>query len=171
VLPETPTNDFQSVLQRLLVVVLLLFPYCLFRFAAVFHPPARFVEWIVAGATVLLMVWTLALPDFPQSDSPRSTLADVYLIALLVDWTVLSVFVAVALWRAGRGQPSVARHRMRMLSIAALLMAIALLLAGGDAEASAGVELATSGLILVSAFAFLLGLSPPSVVRVIWRRE
>jgi signal transduction histidine kinase len=171
VLPATPTNDVESILQRLLVIVLLLFPYCLFRFAAVFRPPSRYVEWIVSGATVLLMAWTLALPDFPQSDSPRSTLSDVYLIALLVDWTLLSVFVAVALWRAGRGQPSVARHRMRMLSVAALLMTIALLLAGGDSEASGTVELATSALILVSAFAFLLGLSPPSVVRVIWRRE
>lgn len=171
VLPESPGNDLEAVLQRIAVLVLLAFPYCLFRFAAAFRPPARHVEWLVGGATVLLMAWTLALPDFPESGSPHSTFVDVYLIALLVDWTVLSVFVAVSLWRAGRGLSSVARHRMQMLSVAALLMTIAVLLAGGDPAGSSRVELATSALVLVSAFAFLLGLSPPSVVRVIWRRE
>jgi signal transduction histidine kinase len=171
VLPESPANDFEAVLQRLAVLVLLLFPYCLFRFAAAFQSPSRYVEWVVGGATALLMAWTVALPDFPERGSPHSTFVDVYLIALLVDWTVLSVFVAVTLWRAGRGQPSVARHRMRVLSFAALLTTIAVLLAGGDPAGSSNIELATSALILVSAVAFLLGLSPPSVVRVIWRRE
>jgi signal transduction histidine kinase len=171
VLPEAPSNDFEAVLQRLAVLVLLLFPYCLFRFTAAFRRPPRYVEWLVGGATVLLTAWTVALPDFPEQGSPHSTFVDVYLIALLIDWTVLSVYVATTLWRAGRGQPSVARHRMRMLSLAALLMTIAVLLAGGDPAGSSNVELATSGLVLVSAFAFLLGLSPPSVVRVIWRRE
>jgi signal transduction histidine kinase len=60
---------------------------------------------------------------------------------------------------------------MQMLSVAGLSMTIAVLLAGGDPPGSSRVELATSVLVLVSAFAFLLGLWPPSVVRVIWRRE
>ena len=171
VLPEAPSNDFEALLQRFAVLVLLLFPYCLFRFTAAFHRPSRYVEWLVGGATVLLMAWTVALPDFPERGSSHSTFVDVYLITLLVDWTVLSVFVAVSLWSAGRDQPSVARHRMRMLSVAALLMTIAVLLAGGDPAGSSRIQLATSALVLVSAFAFLLGLYPPSVVRVIWRRE
>jgi signal transduction histidine kinase len=171
VLPESPGTDLEAVLQRLAVLVLLAFPYCLFRFAAAFHRPARYVEWVVGGATLLLMTWTLALPDFPESGSQHSTWVDIYLIALLVDWTALSVFVATSLSRAGRGQPSVARNRMQMLSVAALLLTIAVLLAGGDPAGSSRIEVATSVLVLVSAFAFLLGLWPPSVVRVIWRRE
>jgi hypothetical protein len=82
VLPESPGNDLEAVLQRVAVIVLLVFPYCLFRFAAAFHRPSRFVEWLVGGVTVVLMVWTLALPDFPESGSPHSTFVDVYLIAL-----------------------------------------------------------------------------------------
>lgn len=171
VLPGSPGNDLEAVLQRVAVLVLLAFPCCLFRFAAAFRRPSRHVEWLVGGATALLMVWALALPDFPESGSQHSTFVDVYLIALLVDWTVLSVFVAGSLWRAGRGLSSVARHRMQMLSVAALLLTIAVLLAGGDPAGSSRVELATSALVPVSAFAFLLGLSPPSVARVIWRRE
>jgi uncharacterized membrane protein YfcA len=44
VLPESPGTDLEAVLQRVAVLVLLAFPYCLFRFAAAFHRPARYVE-------------------------------------------------------------------------------------------------------------------------------
>lgn len=171
VLPENPQSDLEVVLQRLAVVVLLAFPYCLYRFAVAFRSVPRTVEWVVGGCALLLLAWTVALPDFPQTGEQRSTQFEAYIIALLVYWTVLSVIVAATLWRAGRGQPSVARHRMQMLSVAALLITIGVLIAGSNPEGGATLELASSLLAIVSAFAFLLGLAPPAVVRVIWRRE
>ncbi|HET7856359.1 MAG TPA: ATP-binding protein [Gaiellaceae bacterium] len=171
VLPEDPTGDLQVVLQHLLVVVLLAFPYCLYRFAAAFHPVPHSVEWVVGTAALILLAWTVALPDFPASGEPRSAAFEAYIVAFLVYWTVLSVIVAATLWRAGRGQPSVARHRMRFLSVAALLITVAVLIQGGNPEGSTTRELASSVLTIVSAFAFLLGLAPPAVVRVVWRRE
>ncbi len=171
VLPEDPKGDIQVVLQHLLVVVLLGFPYCLYRFAAAFHPMPRSVEWIVGASALILLAWTATLPDFPASGEPRSAEFEAYIITFLAYWTVLSVIVAATLWRAGDGQPSIARHRMRLLSVAALLITIAVLIAGSNPEGSPWLEIASSVLAIVSAFAFLLGVAPPAVVRVVWRRE
>lgn len=171
VLPDTPTSDLQVVLQRLLVVVVLLFPYFLYRFADAFVPLPGWVDWTVAAATVFLMAWTIVLPEFPATGEPRSSLFKAYIATLLVDWAVLSLFVAARLWRAGRGQPGVARHRMQMLSVAAFAMTIAVLVAGTNPEGNATVEASTSSLAIFSALAFLLGLSPPRAVRVLWRRD
>ena len=51
---------------------------------------------------------------------PESSLAfSIYLYALVVQFGALSMIAAARLWRAGRNQPSVARNRMHMLSLAA----------------------------------------------------
>ena len=171
ILPGDPKGDLQVVVQHVLVVAVLAFPYCLYRFAAAFHPVPRNVEWVVGAAALALLAWTVVLPDFPESGEPRSAQFEVFIIAFLVYWTVLAVIVAATLWRAGHGQPSVARHRMRLLSVAALLITVAVLLQGGNPEGSATLELASTVLAIVSALAFLLGLAPPAVVRVVWRRE
>jgi signal transduction histidine kinase len=170
VLPDDPQNDVDVVLQRLLIVVVLLFPYFLYRFAAAFDPLPVWVDRAVAGATLVLMAWTLVLPDIPAPGESRSGFFESYLVAALAVWTVIALFVAARLWRAGRGQPGVARHRMRMLSFAALAMTSALLIAGSNPEGGSTLELATSVLIVFSALAFMLGVSPPDVVRTLWRR-
>jgi signal transduction histidine kinase len=170
VLPEEPDNDLEVVLQRLLVIVLLLFPYFLYRFAAAFARPPQAIEYVVGLATLALVVWTIALPDFPAEDEPRSVGFDVYLVAFVVYWAVLSLFVAARLWSAGRGQPSVARHRMQMLSLAATAMTLAIFVAAVAPGGGFAVDLATSLLAIASALMFLLGLAPPLAVRLLWRR-
>jgi signal transduction histidine kinase len=170
VLPEHAESDLEIVLQRLLVVTLLLFPYFLYRFTAAFTPKSRLLDRGAALATIVLCVWTVALPDFPEAEEPRPSWFVVYIVALLVDWAALSLIAAGRLWVAGRGLPSVARHRMQMLSFAASAMTVALFLAGLAPESGAATELATSSLAFVSAFAFILGLSPPGLVRIVWRR-
>ena len=144
VLPEDANTGLEEVGLRLLVVVLLLFPYLLFRFAAAFESASRRVEWLIGASTVALSAWTLALPDFPQEGEPRSTGFDVYLGALALYWGALSLFVAVKLWRAGRDQPNVARRRMRLLSFAATLLTVAILLAVGNPEGTSWLALTTS---------------------------
>jgi signal transduction histidine kinase len=170
VIPEDPQTDVEQVAQRLLVVVLLLFPYLLFRFAAAFEPASNRVEWMIGASTVALSAWTFALPDFPQEGEPRSTGFDVYLGALVLYWGALSLFVAVKLWRAGGGQPNVPRRRMRLLSFAATLLTVAILLAVGNPENTSWLALVTSLLGIASALAFGLGLSPPAILRLHWRR-
>ena len=169
-LPEEPTTDFELVGQRLLVAVLLLFPYLLFRFAAAFEPASRRVEWVIGASTIALSTWTFALPDFPQEGEPISTGVDLYLGALTLYWGALSLFVAVKLWDAGSDQPNVARRRMRLLSTAATLLAVGILLAVADLEGTASLAIATSLLAIASAVAFGLGLDPPAILRLVWRR-
>ena len=169
-LPEHANTSVEEAGLRLLVVLLLLFPYLLFRFAAAFEPASRPVEWLIGAATVALSAWTLALPDIPQEGEPRSTGFDFYLGVLAFYFGALSLFVAIKLWRAGRDQPSVARRRMRLLSFAATLLTVALILAVGNPEGTSWLALITSLLAIASAVAFGLGLAPPPILRLQWRR-
>lgn len=169
VLPETANTNFEIVAQRALVVVLLLFPYFLYRFTAAFDPSSRRMQWAAALATVGLIAWTIALPDFPQTGEHRSLGFSIYLYALLLQFGFLSTIAAYRLWRAGRDQPSVARNRMRMLSLAAVALTATLFFAVVAPADDQGLQIAVSGLGIGSAFAFLLGFSPPRIVRLIWR--
>ena len=106
-----------------------------------------------------MVVWTFALPHFPEQGEPWSVGFDAYLAAFLVHWALLSSLAAWRLWRAGRGQPSVARARMRLLAVAA---------DGPDPSRSSsrafageshyGCRAATQVLAFLSALGFALGL-------------
>jgi signal transduction histidine kinase len=120
--------------------------------------------------TVAMIVWTFALPHFPEPGEPRSGLFIGYLVGFLIHWTVLSSVAATRLWRAGRGQPAVARRRMRILAFAAALLTIALFFAAATSQTYSGLALISSVLAIVSALAFLVALAPPGVVRMVWRR-
>jgi signal transduction histidine kinase len=170
VLPETADTDLEIVAQRVLVVVLVLFPYLLFKFTSAFDPSSRRLEWIAAAATAALCVWTVALPDFPKTGEHRSLGFSIYVYALVGQFAFLSSVAAYRLWRAGRDQPSVPRNRMRMLSIAAVALAAAILCAVAAPADDQGIQIAVSGLAVASALAFLLGLSPPRIIRLLWRR-
>lgn len=170
VLPETASSDFEIVAQRVLVVVLLLFPYSLFKFTSAFDPSSRRLEWTAAVATIGLIAWTIALPDFPQTGEHRSIGFSIYVYALVLQFGFLSTVAAYRLWRAGRDQPSVARNRMRMLSLAAVALATAILFAVAAPADDQGLKIAVSAMGIASAFLFLLGFSPPGIVRLIWRR-
>jgi signal transduction histidine kinase len=169
VLPENPTSDLELVAQRVLAVVLILFPYLLFRFTAAFDPSSRRLGWPAAAATAGLIAWTIALPDFPEAGEHRSLGFSIYLYALVVQFGSLSTIAAYRLWRAGRDQPSVARNRMRMLSLAAVALTATIFFAVAAPANDQGLQIAVSGLGIASALAFLLGLSPPEIVRLVWR--
>ncbi|MGH3023239.1 MAG: sensor histidine kinase [Gaiellaceae bacterium] len=169
--PEDPTTLAGEIALRALIALLVLFPYLLYRFSGSFEPASRRLERVVGLMTAAMLVWTFALPEVPGDDEPRSLGFQLYLAGFLVHWTVLTIVVAVRLWRAGRGQPSVARKRVRLLAVAAALITVTLFLAafvGGD-DGSAS-ELVTSLLTMGSALAFLVGLVPPAALRAIWRR-
>ena len=168
-LPEDPSGAVEHLAVRSLVALLVLFPYLLYRFSSSFEPASRRLEQLVALLTLALLVWTFALPDFPSEGEPRSTGFQAYLAAFVFHWTVLTIVVAARLWRAGRGQPTVARKRMRFLAAAAVLITLALLLAVPDTSEDSALSLAGELLVTVAALAFLGGLTPPTLLRIAWR--
>jgi signal transduction histidine kinase len=170
ILPQTATTDFQLVAQRLLIVVLLLFPYLLFRFTTAFDPSSHRLDVAAAVATLGLIVWTILLPHFPQNSEHRSLGFNIYIYALVLQFGALSLIAAARLWRAGWDQPSVARNRMRMLSLAAAALTATIFLAVITPANDYGLKNAVSALGILSALTFLLGFIPPGIVRMIWRR-
>ena len=170
IVPEHPNGFLENFLQRLDIALLLLFPYLLHRFTTVFRTATSRLESALGLMTVAMIVWTFALPHFPEPGEPRSGWFIAYLTGFLIHWTVLSSVAATRLWRAGRGQPSVARRRMRILAFAAALLTITLFAAAATSQTYSALALASSALGIASAFAFIVALAPPAVVRMIWRR-
>ena len=169
-LPDHTTTLAQDVALRILVLLLVLFPYLLYRFTTAFNPPTRALERRLGGMTIVLFLWTCALPSFPESGQPRPAWFIAYLIAFVFHWTVLSVVVAIRLWRGGLGQPNVARRRMHLLSFGAAMITVALLISAAGPRSHSPLALATALIALVSAVGFLLGVAPPSLLRLVWRR-
>jgi PAS domain S-box-containing protein len=157
---------------RLLVAVLALFPYLLFRFTASLDRAARRTEALVGATTGAVLLWTLLLPRLPAEGEPRPRWLLAYLLALLLEWTVASTVAAVKLWRAGRGQPTAARKRMRGLSLGATGLSVVLVVSGlGPPSPSHSLQVVTSLLTVGSTLLFYLAFAPPAMVRDAWRRS
>ena len=169
-LPEEPTNAFEEVAERVQVAVLVLFPYFLYRFTVAFKEATPRLEQFLSVMTLVLLAWTFLLPDIPGEGEPRPAGFWAYLVAFLAHWTILALTVTVRLWRAGRGQPSVARRRMQLLSAASAMLTVALFVAAFVSDAGAGPDLVVDLLLTATAVAFLLGIAPPAPLRLLWRR-
>ncbi|MFL5928081.1 MAG: ATP-binding protein [Gaiellaceae bacterium] len=169
-LPSHPQGLFEWVLVRLDIELLVLFPYLVFRFATAFARPSRRLLRIVAMLTVALSVWTFALPSIPAAGESLPASFVVYVVAFLIHWAVLSVVVTIRLSRAGRGQPSVARKRMRLLAFGAAALTVALIGAVVFADRGSAGALGAQIVALAAALAFLLGLDPPQFIRTSWRQ-
>jgi len=153
-------------LARVSIATLFLFPYCLYRFTSSFDGSSRRIHAIAGGLTAVVILWTFVLPfgpDYPGGREPLSVRA--YMVALLLQFVGLSLLSAVRLWRAGVGQPTPARRRMRLLSVAAAGLSAAAVLAVVGDESGAAAQL----LALVSGVACFLGFSPPRFLRLAWR--
>jgi signal transduction histidine kinase len=168
-LPTHPHGGDVAV-QRLLIVLLVLFPYLLYRFTTAFEPAAQRSARLLGVLTAAMAVWTIALPHFPASGEHRSADFTAYLVAFVIHWSVFTIVSAVRLWRAGRGQPSVAQRRMRLLSVAVVVITVALYTAVPGRGQGSVVNLVGSLLSTLSALLFVLALDPPPGLRVLWRR-
>jgi signal transduction histidine kinase len=168
-IPAHPHGFVLGALLRIEIELLVLFPYLGYRFATGFVPPSKRLQQIVGALTVGLSIWTFALPTIPASGDPRPSGFLAYIVAFLVHWTLLSVVVTSRLWRAGRGQPSVARIRMRMLSFASAALTVALIGSTVASNQRSVGAVIVQLLAFASAVAYLLGLEPPQIVRASWR--
>jgi signal transduction histidine kinase len=147
-LGQFPVDDDGSLLRHgytvALLCVLLLVPYLLVRFALSLGAISRTGHRVAVALTVLQLGLTVVSPEFPTGDEPRSTWFTAYVVVILVGWTTQSVLSAVGLWSAGRGQPSVVRRRMQVLSIGAVVVALTLVASGGSADPSTPVQVVTA---------------------------
>jgi signal transduction histidine kinase/CheY-like chemotaxis protein len=155
--------------RKVLVCVLLAFPYLLLRFAASFGLVRAPLARVAAAATAAILVATVALPSLPEEGAPRPAWYAAYVVAVVVLWTALSVVTILALWRAGAGQPTLVRRRTRLMSAATAGMNVLILLAGAGASEGAG-ELTVQALLLFSLLLFAVGFAPPVLVRLAWRQ-
>ncbi|HEX2272776.1 MAG TPA: EAL domain-containing protein [Acidimicrobiales bacterium] len=168
----TATGAAIELLRRSIVLLLALFPYCLYRFTWTFAPGSRRVEPLARAATALVAAATLVVPSVVSPVGAWPWWYVAYGIAFSLDWTLLSLLSVARLWRAGRGQPTVARRRMRTLGVAAIVLNIALFtVVGSGGRGSAPVTLAAQCAGLLSAVLFLLGFVPPRALRTLWRRR
>lgn len=167
--PNHPGNVGERALGRVEIALLVLFPYLLFRFTLAFRTAARRFAAALFAVTAVLLVWTFALPRLPQAGESWYPAFAAFVALFTVHWTVLATASAVRLWRAGGGQPSVARRRMRLLATASFAIAVALILVVFASRPAGGLSLGAQVLALVSASAFLLGFSPPVPLRQWWR--
>jgi signal transduction histidine kinase len=166
-LPESVENDW---IVKVELALLVLFPYLLYKFTTAFERAPRGLERFVGLMTIVLLVWSFALPGVPEEDEAWSTGFAVYLVAFLFHWSVLSIIAAVRLWRAGHRQPRLAQRRMRFLAAAAALLTAALLLAGLGGNETSPLSLAIGLMASLSGVGFILGVSPPLVLRERWRQ-
>jgi signal transduction histidine kinase len=169
-LPERLDVELPAAASRLLIVALLAFPYLLLRFTASFAALPRPWEAVAGGAAVLVAVVTAVLPVVPEPGAALPGWVLAYVVLVLTYWVATSAVVVVRLWAAGRGQPTVARRRMRLMAAATAVLTLALLLAaplGDDAGIVADLVLL---IVVLSGATFALGFSPPLWLRLRWRR-
>ena len=124
---------------------------------ASFEPVQRWLENSVNALVVFVLGFTLVLPPLPGPDEPRTTLVTVYVLVVLVEWVYLSAAVTVRFWRVAKGQPTVARRRMRMLAAgtAALAFALVIVAAGPATDEVSARTLVVECIGILSALLFL----------------
>jgi PAS domain S-box-containing protein len=169
-LPEDSTEPAIRWAGKALLATLVLFPYFLYRFTTSLIRPIQWVNVVGTMLTVSVALAAFLLPPIPPRDAPTPGWLRVYMLTLLIQWVFLSGVVAVRLWRAGKGQPTVARRRMRTLSLGASGLALALVVAG-EFSGSGFTEVVVQVLVLAAAPLMLIGSAPPRMLRASWRRR
>jgi hypothetical protein len=169
--PEGDRSETIEWLVRAEILLLIFFPYLLFRFTATFGGVSRGTELIASGLIGVVAVWTLLLPEIPAEGEETPTSFLYYTYAIIIMWTLLSSIVTWRLWRAGRGQSPLARRRMRLLSLASALLSVAILISGAaPGDDSGPAQIAIQVIALLSVFTFYFGFSTPPGLRAAWRR-
>ncbi|HEX9968688.1 MAG TPA: hypothetical protein VGB03_01010, partial [Acidimicrobiales bacterium] len=157
--------------RKLVVAGLFVFPYCLYRFMASFEAPRRRADTVAALATGAVVLATFVVPHFPERGEVRPGWWGPFALAVVLQWSALSVTVVVRLWQGGRDQGAVARKRMRTMASGSVLLNVALVLAAATSQhANPSLLVAGRTLSLASVVLFFVGFSPPAFLRLVWRQ-
>jgi signal transduction histidine kinase len=171
-LPTDPRGTVGVAAVKVLVVLIVLYPYFLYRFMSAFGLPPRAMDRAAAAVTALVVLATLVTPRFPAQDEARPVWFELYALAIVLQWAFLGGVVGVRLWRAGAGQPTVTRRRMRVLAVGALLLILAILPGAFPSNGQPGVVKAATQLLPgLAAIFFITGFVPPAWLRMVWRRR
>lgn len=168
ILPEDPGGAL-ALVRRLSIAVLVLFPYFLYRFTAAFDPPPRWLEGAAFVVTLAVVLGALVV-KLPGEGEPESNAAQGLITAILVEWTFLSIVASFRLWRAGRGEPTPGRRRLRLLSVASLALSLTIIVAGtAPADGGDARGVLVQAFALASILLFFVALFPPRVLQRSWR--
>lgn len=166
----TPEDgELPAVVGALVIALLISFPYLLLRFLDSFEPVPQRLRQVLGLVTLGAAAWGAAIPDI-ENASGASVLALTVVVAAL--WLVTLGVVTVRFWRAGTGQPTLVRRRLRTLAVASAAIGLALLLiAGGDGAQSGSAAVLVQVLAVASSLSFLVGFAPPGPLKSSWRQR
>ncbi|MDP1792609.1 MAG: response regulator [Acidimicrobiales bacterium] len=154
-----------------LLITLVAFPYCLYRFADAFSRTNKWLARAALGSTVVVCGWSLALPYFPFPGMPEPWWWSSYRWAVLAQWSVSFLIVAVRLWGDSRDQGTVTRARMRTLAMGATGILTATLVSGvTHGPPTPLIHLSTQTAFFASSVLFLIAFAPPGWLTHHWRR-
>ncbi|MGH2721867.1 MAG: ATP-binding protein, partial [Actinomycetota bacterium] len=172
-LPEDPDAPALVWAGKLLIAPVILFPYLLYRFTLCFESRRGWFARAAAVLSAVAVAATLLMPPLPGPGEPQPPLVGVYVAGVVSLWLALSAAAARVLWRAGAGEVTVVRRRMRTMAFGALAFAAAVVIAGltqGRGDVS-GWDLAVQLLAVGTGPLFFLGFATPRFLRTAWRRN
>lgn len=173
IVPEGSDAQWALAARKLLIALLVLFPYCLWRFSISILPRVSWFWWLAHLFTGAVLIVNAVTPPLPEGAETRPPWAIAFIAFLLAQFILLSMRVAWRLWRAGEGQPTVARRRMRTMALGAVGLA-AVLLVAGTADPTTDIrplDVTIQLLTILSGGMFYLGFAPPAPIRTHWRRN
>lgn len=166
-LPETAIDDGLPL--RLLVAVLMVSPYLLFRFADAVVDGARWLRRVADALVTAVVVLTFALPRLPDGETAMSAVEGTWFALALLTWGVLDVLAGWLLFRASVGEPGVVRNRLRVLAVAAIGLGLYIPASSATQDPSLAVEVVTQLVAAGLGLLFLVGFAPPGLLRAAWR--
>ncbi len=155
---------------KALIALLLVMPYCLFRFAATFRTPSLPVRSLAIVVTVAIVAFTFSLHYLPVPGSPPPPYFLAYRVSFLVSFGFLFGYVVVSLFLAGRGEPRLAATRRHLLAIAIAGLEVQVVVAALGLQGPT-VDLLTQALTVMMGVLFLMALVLPSFLRVFLSRK
>ncbi|MGH2819812.1 MAG: hypothetical protein ACRDJ5_04070 [Actinomycetota bacterium] len=170
-LPAGGEDPVVGFLNTLVVAVLLVFPYLLYRVSVSFAPAPRVVDATAALATAAVVAWAFVVPDLPAEGEPSTPAFDAFVVAVVLQWVGLSAAAALRFFGGSRGEPLVARRRMRALGAASLALSAAIVISAGAGQSdNVAVQESVQLLALLAALLFMVAIAPPGWLRAAWRR-
>lgn len=170
---EETVTGARLLVVKAVILGLLCYPLLQYLFLASLKERVPRRDQLVAGSVAVVSVFTLALPRLPGESSPRPIWLLLYVLGFSAVWLSVSLMTAFHLWSSGRGLPVVTRRRMQLLAVGSLVLGLAVIpsaISPRFARPSAA-GLAFALLPLIAAASLYLAVTPPLVLRAIWRRK